>query len=393
MENNFHELLTEKINLGGQLINCLQKYDKVDGAQKLQRKIKQELNFLKKVSRDQTVKKEHLQCSNLTHFNALIQTLNEIENCQSINKVFNLEGRKISIDIVCDNGLSWVKVIARNPKSLNQICMGDTGYGVRSVIDQAEEYLECAYLHPCLFQTPKITFVFYTGISYTLAAKLESLGIIVKGNRIEHDINDTQELQCSDLSTKNTSHITKINLDVSAMLAYVSSVTNGSCNKYEFSVPVLAQQAKWECEKPVKPILENYFKGKTLYCCETAKSSFIEIVNTVGGPNEKIRAMEFLKQISVLPDNATVQDTQDVNLNERTNNVQLLPSKSLEVGGKIRERSLTIFKFGDRIQAVTVTANDGFIRAAKQQGIHFVVFVHESRALTEQKELKARRIE
>ncbi|KAF5270430.1 hypothetical protein FQR65_LT05618 [Abscondita terminalis] len=391
MENDFHDLLVEKINLGEELIKILHKYDKIDGVQKVQRKIKQELNFLKKVSRDRTVKKEHLQCSNLTHFNALIQTLEETENCHSINKVFNLRDRKISIDIISDNGLSWVKVVARNPKSLTQICMGDTSYGVRSIIDQAEEYLECAEVHPCLFKTPKVTFVFYTGISCALAAKLESLGITVKGNRLENDTDNNKNLEClSDLSTKNTSHITKLNLDVSAMLAYVSSVTNGSCNKYQFSVPVLSQQAQWECERPVKPILDAYFKGKTLYCCETAKKSFVEIVNTVGGPNEAIRATEFLKNIIVLPDNATSVDT---NLKEtEDNNVQLPSNKILEVGGKIRERSLTIFKFGDRIQAVTVTANDGFVRAAKQQGINFVVFIHESRALTEQKELKATRI-
>lgn len=65
----------------------------------------------------------------------------------------------------------------------------------------------------------------------------------------------------SELSTKCTSNISKVNLDVSAMLAYVSSVTNGSCDKYEFSVPVLSQQAKWECERPQKPILDEFFKG------------------------------------------------------------------------------------------------------------------------------------
>lgn len=34
--------------------------------------------------------------------------------------------------------------------------MGDASYGVRSILDQAEEYLECAQLYPCLFQTPNV---------------------------------------------------------------------------------------------------------------------------------------------------------------------------------------------------------------------------------------------
>lgn len=124
-----------------------------------------------------------------------------------------------------------------------------------------------------------------------------------------------------------------------------------------------------------------------MYCCETARNSFEEIVKTVGGPNEKIRAKELLERVIVLPDDATAHDTVEGSTdNGIFCNIQYSPDKILSIGGKIRERSLTVFQFGDRIQAVTVTANDGFVRAAKQQGINFVVFVHESRALTEQKE-------
>lgn len=103
-----------------------------------------------------TIKKEHLQCSNLTHFAALIDTLGTVNGIQSVNKVFTVDDRKITVDIVCENGLSWVKVVARNPKSITQICMGNTNYGVRSILDQAEDFLDCAQSYPCLFQTPKV---------------------------------------------------------------------------------------------------------------------------------------------------------------------------------------------------------------------------------------------
>ncbi|KAB0801949.1 hypothetical protein PPYR_04135 [Photinus pyralis] len=383
-------LAQEKVQFGQSLLNSLTQYNQIEGIQKLSRKIKQELSFLEKISRDESIKKEHLQCSNLTHFNALIQTLRELQNCQSVNKVFNLGDKKISVDIICDEGLTWVKVIARNPKSLAQISAGDTGYGVRSIVDQAEDYLECAKQHPCLFRTPKIMFVFFSGISNDLSETLEELGIVVRRTRIEHHVENGYSADSSDLSTKNVSHILKINLDVSAMLAYVSSITNGSCNRYKFTTPVLIQQAEWESRRPVKPILDAYFQGKNLYCCETARNSFINILNTVGGSNEKIRGQELLSKLIVLPDNATASDTEGTNANLICfSSVQFSSNKVLNVGGKIRERSLIIFKFGDRIQAVTVTSNDGFVRAAKQQGIYFVVFVHESRALTEQKESKA----
>lgn len=82
--------------------------------------------------------------------------MREVKNCIGLIKSFNLKDRKIVVDIVSDNGLSWIKVIARNPKSIRQICLGETNYGVRSIIDQAEEFIECSKLYPCLFQTPKV---------------------------------------------------------------------------------------------------------------------------------------------------------------------------------------------------------------------------------------------
>ncbi|XP_018327667.1 UPF0415 protein C7orf25 homolog isoform X2 [Agrilus planipennis] len=379
-EKNLIHMTEEKIEFGEKLLQSLVGLRHFDG--------------ILKISNSGLLKKEHLQCSNLTHFSALINTLSNVDNCLAVNKVFNLNDRKITIDIICDGGLTWVKVVARNPKSIKQICLGDGSYGVRSVLDQAYDYLECAQIYPCLFQTPKIIFIFANGIYEDLAKHLESIGIIVKGERlVDEDFTEYEDIQQVQLSTKDISEIKKVNLDVSAMLAYVSSVTNGSCLKYKLQTQVLAQQAEWEAKRPVKPVLDAFFKDKTLYCCETARNSFLEILNTVGGPNEIQRGEELLKRINVLPDNATSSDTLDKSpVNAIFNNVQLLPNRQLKVGGKIKERSFIIFTFGDRIQAVTVTANDGFVRAAKQQGINFVVFVHESRALTEQKEFKAEKI-
>ncbi|CAH2014290.1 unnamed protein product [Acanthoscelides obtectus] len=398
------DIAPKKIKFGEDLLKTLEKHKQIEGSQKLVKKIGQELKFLKKTYKSNAIKKEHLQCSNLTHFSALINILNTVQNCQSVTKVFMLEDRKITVDIVSDGGLTWTKVIARNPKSVSQICMGNASYGVKSIIDQAGEYVECAKLYPCLFQTPKIVFVFTNGINSQIASKLENIGITVRGERIcdqmvlsssesdasdyEHDNIDRKVSNVADLSTKDISNISKINLDVSAMLAYCSSVTNGSAVLYDFNVPVLKQQAEWERLRPQKPILDGFFKGKTLYCCQTAIDNFINIVDTVGGPNERKRAKDLIDRLTVLPDNANCKMTsENDNHQELFNKVQYTEQKALDIGGKIKQRSLTIFTFGDRIQAVTVTANDGFVRSAKQQGINFVVYIHESRALTEQKEM------
>lgn len=88
----------------------------------------------------------------------------------------------------------------------------------------------------------------------------------------------------------------------------------------------------------------------------------------MGGRTEKKRANEFMKRITILPDDATFKDTRDGSeSSDIFSQVQFTADKSLPVGGKIRQRSLIIFMFGDRIQAITVTSNDGFVRAAKQQ--------------------------
>ena len=51
-----------------------------------------------------------------------------------------------------------------------------------------------------------------------------------------------------------------LNLDVTALIAYISDLTNGGAN-YTFQEPILSQQAEWERSHPTKPILEELFKG------------------------------------------------------------------------------------------------------------------------------------
>lgn len=48
-----------------------------------------------------------------------------------------------------------ITVIARNPKSLSALSSGNASYGARSIVDQAQDYMECAKLYPCMYQPPK----------------------------------------------------------------------------------------------------------------------------------------------------------------------------------------------------------------------------------------------
>lgn len=108
----------------------------------------------------------------------------------------------------------------------------------------------------------------------------------------------------------------------------------------------------------------NFFKrmfwfstGKHLIVCESARNSFEDILNLLGGPNEKSRGQKLLKMIDVLP---------DLNSNEEK---MVWNGKKLRLGRKIQERTHKIFSFGLYHKAVTVTANKAAIRAVNMQVI------------------------
>lgn len=59
---------------------------------------------------------------------------------------------------------------------------------------------------------------------------------------------------------KSISPITRANLDITTLIAIVSSVTNGNCH-YVFRDKVLSEQAQEERTSPVLPVIENFLKG------------------------------------------------------------------------------------------------------------------------------------
>lgn len=196
-------------------------------------------------------------------------------------------------------------------------------------------------------------------------------------------------------------NITTLNLDVTAIMAYVSSLTCESFD-YQFKHNVLNDQAAKEAKSSTKQFLDDLFKSrlyshycvefckcidllkwlrlfldKQLIACEMAKTSFLEILDVVGGPNEKARAAEFLKNVQFHRDLADSEVD------------ALWTSNRLSVVGKIRDRTYHILAFGLHHRALTVTANKGAIEAARQQGMNIPCVIHEARALSEQKQATA----
>jgi len=294
--------------------------------------------------------------------------------------------KKVVVDIVCDKGQTWIKVVARNPRALDLNSQGGNQFGQKSIIDQVKEFVLCASQNEVLFKSPVVRFVFANGVTQSLYKRVTRRGAVAAGDIVnlsdsesdaegsEDETDDSDDdsdfdsdvdeaLSDDDIAIDNT----KVNLDITAMIAYVSALTNGR-NWFKFKEKILSEQAEWERQRPVKPFLDNIFQDKELICCASAMRDFDTIINTLGGPGERERAQRLMERIHVVPDCDS----------PRTLN--------LGFSGKIKDRSRSIFGTGDSMRILTITANTGFIRASQGQGVNFAVITHESRALTEDKE-------
>jgi len=356
------------IHLGEQLLKDLQDVNP-NGICKLRKKIGCEINTLRKFRESGTLKKEHLTSSNLSYYEVIVSRLLERKSADCVLQPFSLKCqnqpcKKLIVDIVSEKNRLWTKAIARNPKALSQISRGEGGFRQKSILDHAKEYVECASQHLVLYEPPVVEFYFAFGVESDLAEELLQCGVRVNGKLLESDESGEVDLPPVRIPEVVSSEI-KLNLDVSTMIAYISSVTNGG-HTCKLRGRDLIEQALREKVKPVKPILDKYFEGKSLFTCKTAADSLMSIVELLGGRKENERAKELLSRVKVVPDQNSL---------------------SFKVGGRIKPRSIVIFGTGIAIKAVTVTANLGFVSAARSQGLELDVFEHESRALTELNEI------
>nr|XP_028606646.1 UPF0415 protein C7orf25 homolog isoform X2 [Podarcis muralis] len=405
-----HALLCERIAIAEELIKraeALSRFQKggIEGGSKLCSKLKAELKFLRKVEAGKVaIKESHLQSTNLTHLQAIIESAENLEEVVSVVHVFTYEdqfGEKQSlvVDVVANGGHTWVKAIGRKAEALHNIWLGRGQYGDKSIIEQAEDFLRASGQQPVQYSNPHIIFAFYNGVSCPMAQRLQQMGISVRGDIVA--VNALMECASEDLPLSSGEsdeggeglQVTKVdrdnliasvafpteirvdvckrvNLDITTLITYVSALSYGGCY-FTFKEKVLTEQAVQEREESVLPLLEDFMKGKELFACESAVKDFQVILETLGGAGEKSRALLLLERIKVVPDQPS----------ERA--LRLVPSS------KINSRSLTIFGTGDALKAITMTANSGFVRAAANQGVRFSVFVHQPRALTESKESSA----
>ncbi|XP_026141289.1 UPF0415 protein C7orf25 homolog [Carassius auratus] len=431
-----YNTLQDRIRVAKELLErvdkiCSRQGREVEGRAKLCSKLRAELKFLQKVEAGKVVIKEsHLQSTNLTHLRAIVESAENLENVVSVLHVFSYEGpdgqkQTLVVDVVANGGHTWVKAIGRKAEALHNIWQGRGQYGDKSVIRQAEDFLEASRQQPVQYSNPHIIFAFYNGVSSPMADRLKEMGISVRGDIVavntmigvgeeeededsedkpgcveeeqegenealvdeEEEVDDDDDSDDTELMHTRVDRDTivaslafptevkvdvcnRVNLDITTLITYVSSLSHGNCH-FTFKEVVLTEQAAQERQEKVLPQLEEFMKGKELFACHSAVEDFQVILDTLGGPGEKSRAKELLARLKVVPDQPS----------ERT--------KRLVTSSKVNHRSLMIFGTGDTLQAITMTANSGFVRAAANQGVRYSVFIHQPRALTEGKEWRA----
>ena len=162
--------------------------------------------------------------------------------------------------------------------------------------------------------------------------------------------------------------IRKLNLDVSTLICLVSNLCHGHCHG-SFQQGVLEDLAQQEREAPLLPTLLAFMKDKEWYVCRTAYNSFTKNLAIIGGPEEKERGRKLLEKITIIPDNVSEEVAQ------------------LKCSSKIKPRTKIVFGTGHSFHAITVSANNKFVRSVSNQGLNIAVYIHASRALSEQKEV------
>jgi hypothetical protein len=348
-----------------------------------------------------TINVNQLNSTNIYHLQGIVTGAERLPGVTRVLHSLHSPRLKHSVivDIVCNEGQTWVKVIARNAKALASDIDERQEFGSKSIVEQAEEYQYLAQLHQFNFTTPNIILVFCNVVfpptaivsmlahrnvlvksSFDLALPPTDLELTCPANIQSADGRTLRESLSCQVTACNSSTdcveaaaVTKVNLDITTLIALTSNVCNGACN-FVFTDDILTQQAAEERLHPSLLILQRHLNNKQLLVCESALNDFMAILNVVGGPAEKERAHRLLETLTIVTDCPSPR------------------AQQLRVTSHIKSRALTIFGTGDSHQAATATANHRFVRAASQAGVDFVVFVHPARALTECKEKTATKL-
>jgi hypothetical protein len=167
-----------------------------DGFAKYKTAIKSEVKFLQRILLSKELKDAHVKCSNYTHLNAIYDIIKNEEACQ-VNQIIPSGFR---VDVVVDNGLTWVKLKCGSDASIKGELFGyeeeedesdeEDGGEERgqlavpdpSIIKQAKRWIEASKTDLIHFQRPQVIFQFVgcNELPQFMYEQLIALGIDVK---------------------------------------------------------------------------------------------------------------------------------------------------------------------------------------------------------------------
>lgn len=157
--------------------------------QKLSKKIKADVMFLEKLnmkaetSKSVNKKKSTLpSSSNIPYLTGIFDVVKHSSDVTDV--VCDMKKYGIIIDVVCDGGKTWKKVIARNPQSLHLIWAGRGQYGNKDIVKKVEKYVYSAKLYSDI-SPPHIACVFCNGVTHEVGEALEKMGVSVEGERVD----------------------------------------------------------------------------------------------------------------------------------------------------------------------------------------------------------------
>eukprot|EP00760_Papus_ankaliazontas_P007862 PhM_4_TR13566/c0_g1_i1/m.38684 len=344
------------------------------GLQKLTRRLDKELDFLdamlKNPEKNLTLNK--IKSSNMSNFAAVIDVL---EASQGVCGVWqpivggSKNTLKAEVDVVTDGGLRWYKVKA-STRGLVPHMEGMGHYGEKSLLEQMRLLMGLAKTRLVNGCVPEVCLYLLQPVSEEIIAPIRGEGVTVvfAGELPLSPVSVVDPIADGPNTKPAMMNHSKINLDVTALVAWTSELTNSDATNVAFpTYPVLNAQALDEREHPVLCTIETVCRGKDLIACERAVAEFKNIVDCVAGEKERVRADALLSRVTVVPD-TTVEHVQ-----------------ALRSTGRIGDRQKTIFGTGVAFGAVTLTANKQFIQAAAEQGVFIPHEMHAARALTERK--------
>jgi hypothetical protein len=406
------------------------------------------------------IRKEHVQSTNLSYLEAVHEAMAGVgEKREEVMRLVSapsekniwmpraamVRDRSVKVDIVAENGLVWVKVIARNAKAFRHELMGleweeeeetsdeeeeqeKSGAAAAAgdfdnlpIFKKAHEYLRTAQAHHVQFHTPIVVFAFMRIqpeediFVQRIMDRLIEMGIVVhlqqrnveQPQTIKSTYMPALEKSVGTKALEDLDHFTtqSLNMDVSSILIILSELSHHVCLPQEVSAIPLQVQAEREAQVPALPQIVPYVTGKKLFIIQSAYDRLKDIVQVVGGPREVARfnylfryhlglkeELAFDQDLWTILPSLSIQVIEDA-YSEHFQKLLEPPSQNkskLNNGRKIRtkfsEFHAKIFGSGDYYKMTTLTGIQWLGLSLREAGLQGTFIVsHEPRSLAEKK--------